>query len=147
MIQSIKKAIIKRFIKLGQYAIESIGGESKAHYISPKGLYSRSITENGLILQILHDEGNKYVIPLQKAIELNAGDVIITDDKSYIKFKFGDGIVEALSGEFTFNGARITSNGDVVTASGVSLDNHPHTQGVDSATNVQVPTDPPTPTE
>ena len=87
MIQSIKKAIIKRFIKLGQYAIDSLGGETKAHYISPKGLYSRSISENGLVLQIIEDEGNKYVIPLQKAKDLKAGDVILTDDKNYIHFK------------------------------------------------------------
>ncbi|MCW8930904.1 MAG: hypothetical protein OQL19_11770, partial [Gammaproteobacteria bacterium] len=119
MIQSIKKAIIKRFIKLGQYAIESLGGETKAHYISPKGLYSKSITESGLVLQILEDEGNKFVIPLQKAIDLNDGDVIVTDDKSFIKFNFKSGAIEIssasltvnVSGAVAINSATLTHNG------------------------------------
>lgn len=48
--------------------------------------------------------------------------------------------------DVTINGARITPSGDVITASGVSLDGHPHNQGNDSAGNSQVATDAPTPT-
>lgn len=48
-------------------------------------------------------------------------------------------------GEFNINGARITTSGDVITAAGVSLDNHTHTQGADSGGNSQVATNPPTP--
>lgn len=50
-------------------------------------------------------------------------------------------------GEFNINGARITTGGDVITASGVSLDNHPHNQGSDSGGDSEQPTDAPTPTE
>lgn len=50
-------------------------------------------------------------------------------------------------GEFNINGARITTGGDVITAAGVSLNNHPHSQGVDSDNNSQAATNPPTPTE
>ena len=44
----------------------------------------------------------------------------------------------------TANGAQITEDGDVVTAAGVSLNNHVHAQGVDSDGNTQQPTEPPT---
>ena len=47
-------------------------------------------------------------------------------------------------GEFNINGARITTDGDVITAAGVSLDNHTHAQGADSDGNGQVETNPPT---
>lgn len=50
-------------------------------------------------------------------------------------------------GEVNINGARITTGGDVITASGVSLANHPHSQGADSDGDAEVPTDPPTATE
>lgn len=50
-------------------------------------------------------------------------------------------------GEFNINGARITTSGDLITASGVSLDNHYHTQGADSDGDSEQPTEPPTATE
>ena len=154
MIQSIKKSIISRFIKLGQYAINSLGGETKAHYISPKGLYSRSMAENGLVLQILEDEGNKFVIPLQKAIDLKAGDVIITDDKNYIHFKFNDGTIE-IQGDTTFNEnviingtlhvvGKITSDSNIETsadvkAGSISLSTHVHSGVTTGPSNTGVP--------
>ena len=139
MMQSIKKAIIKRFIKLGQYAIDSIGGETKAHYISPKGLYSKSIKENGLVLQIIEDEGNKFVIPLQKPIDLGDGDIIITDDKSFIKFNFKSGEIEVSADMITFNiKSSFAINSATLTHNGVNVgDTHVHTQGADSAGNIQ----------
>ena len=45
------------------------------------------------------------------------------------------------------SGAKITATGDFVTAAGVSLNNHFHTQPNDSAGDTQSPTAPPTPTE
>jgi hypothetical protein len=137
--QSIKKAIIKRFIKLGQYAIESIGGETKAHYISPKGLYSKSISENGLVLQILEDEGNKFVIPLQKPINLNDGDIIITDDKSFIKFNFNSGKIEISSSSLVINvlGA-VSINSATLVHNGINIGHtHIHPQGADSDGDTQ----------
>ena len=116
--QSIKKAIVKRFVKLGQYAVDSLGGETKAHYISPKGLYSKSIRENGLLLQIIEDEGNKFVIPLQKPVELGDGDIIITDDKNYIKFNYKSGILD-IKGDSIFQN-NVTVNGIAVMS--VSID-------------------------
>lgn len=51
------------------------------------------------------------------------------------------------SGAFVINGVTITPTGDVITATGVSLNGHPHTQGDDSGGDSQQPTAPPTPTE
>ena len=51
------------------------------------------------------------------------------------------------SGQFLINGARITTGGNVITAAGVSLDNHPHDQGNDSDGDSEVATEPPTITE
>lgn len=51
------------------------------------------------------------------------------------------------SGDFYINGARVTPAGDFITANGVSVDNHHHGQGPDSAGNTEVPTNIPTPTE
>lgn len=48
-------------------------------------------------------------------------------------------------GDFIANDARMTSDGDVVTSDGISLRQHVHTQGNDSAGDTQVPTNPPTP--
>jgi hypothetical protein len=89
MYQQIKKAIIKRWIKKSQVEVESIGGSSKADFISPNGLYSKPLNRNSLMLQIINDEGNKVVIPLQKFpdfLTLEDNDVLLTDDKSYIHF-------------------------------------------------------------
>lgn len=59
-----------------------------------------------------------------------------------------DGSVEMQStGDATINGARITADGDVITAGGVSLANHVHAQGADSDGNSEVDTDAPTATE
>jgi len=64
-----------------------------------------------------------------------------------VHLKSGGGIEIVSTGDTTINGARITPDGDVITQSGVSLDNHPHAQGADSDGNSEVDTDPPTATE
>ena len=100
-------------------------------------------------ITIAEEDANAVVI------QNRAGSVKIALDDNEIRVKNGstvvtvsDGSVDAqTAGEFTFNGARITETGDVVTASGVSLDSHPHTQPNDSAGNSQQSTRAPTATE
>jgi hypothetical protein len=104
MIQQVKKAIIKRFIKLGQYAIDSLGGETKAFFASPKGLYSRPRRADALCFQILGDEGNKFAMPLQDPISLKEGQVALTDGKSLMIFNFTNGKVELTTADFIVNG-------------------------------------------
>lgn len=68
------------------------------------------------------------------------------DGSATISNATGTLILQA-DGEFNINGARITTGGDIITASGVSLDNHPHAQGNDTGGDTEVDTDPPTATE
>lgn len=49
-----------------------------------------------------------------------------------------------VDGTINANDAIITTNGDVITASGVSLNNHTHAQGNDSGGSVEQETNPPT---
>ena len=65
------------------------------------------------------------------------GDITLSNPSSSLKLKASGQVLHS-------SGAQITSAGDFITAAGVSLDLHVHTQGVDSNSNVQVPTNPPT---
>jgi hypothetical protein len=81
--------------------------EKKAQ-IGEKRIYARRI--DGSVICEIHLKNN--------------GEVEIKNDIGNFK------LLE--SGEFNINGARITTDGDIVTASGVSLDKHYHTQDNDS---------------
>lgn len=59
----------------------------------------------------------------------------------------GSELTGTIPGGATINGAQITSDGDFITSDGISLRNHPHNQGVDSAGNTEQATDTPTATE
>jgi len=97
------------------------------------------------VLNQMEDEGNKFVIPLQKPIELGDGDIIITDDKSFIKFNFKSGEIEVSADMITFNiKSSFAINSATLTHNGINVgDTHTHTQGNDSANNTQVATNPP----
>lgn len=85
------------------------------------------------------------------ARDANTGLVVVevwlkSDSSAIISNENGTITLQA-DGEVNINGARITTGGNVITASGVSLDNHPHNQGADSAGDTQQATDAPTATE
>lgn len=73
--------------------------------------------------------------------------IIIRNDESLEILNNNGRLILQADGEFNINGARITTAGDVVTASGVSLDNHTHNQGADSRGDSQATTNPPNATE
>lgn len=87
-------------------------------------------------------------------IQNRTGTVKIAMDGDQIRIANGDTRIEIDDGivtgtapsGFFLNGAEITPGGNVITASGVSVDDHPHNQGNDSDGNSQVATNPPTPT-
>jgi hypothetical protein len=117
--QSIKKGIISRFVSLGRWVIDSIGGQTNVNFISPYGLYSKPKSgSNCLVFQIIKDEGNKVILPLQMPVELNDGDIILTDNKSYIKFNFGTGIIE-VSGETIFKN-KVTFQSEIIVQSTIT---------------------------
>ncbi len=85
------------------------------------------------------------------ARDADSGEVVVevwlkSDSSAIISNANGVFTLQA-DGEVNANGARITPDGDVITASGVSLDNHPHAQGNDSNGDTEVDTDAPTATE
>jgi hypothetical protein len=113
---------------------ESTGRETAVAYLDTKNLAK---SEPGDYRIYARSQGTK-----DQVVELwlrNTSDLEISNDNGHI-------ILQA-DGEVNINGARITTDGDVITASGVSLKNHPHDQGADSHGDSEVPTDPPTPTE
>lgn len=65
------------------------------------------------------------------------GDITLSNPAGSLKLKPSGQVLHS-------SGAQITPSGDFITASGVSLDLHVHTQGVDSDGDVQPPTNPPT---
>lgn len=66
----------------------------------------------------------------------NDGEIETINALGYSKLR-PDGVVEA-------NGATIPLNGDVITASGISLDNHTHAQGNDGGGDSEQETEAPT---
>lgn len=101
------------------YSRDSGGGEQAQTHIMGDG---RVVTSNANGVIVLHPDG---VIEL---ITPHGPNIFHTDGS--VMFS---------------NGATVTASGDFVTASGVSTDQHTHTQASDSAGNGQQPTDPPTP--
>jgi hypothetical protein len=83
------------------------------------------------------------------SLQKEDGSVKVEILESSVKCSSEIGTLELKStGEVLHNtGAKITALGDFVTATGVSLNNHPHAQGADSGGDTQVPTSAPTPTE
>lgn len=69
----------------------------------------------------------------------NTGEATIVNSSGYLTLQ--------PSGQILANGARITTGGDVITAGGVSLDNHFHQQAADGAGDSQQDTTAPTATE
>lgn len=76
----------------------------------------------------------------------NGSETITADNNGNIELDNGsESVTLTSSGDFEHSsGAKITATGDVVTASGVSLDNHQHV--INSGSSAPGPTAPPTPT-
>lgn len=80
--------------------------------------------------------------------EEDAGALVIQNRDGSVKISLNDSRIKMQSpSDIEINGAKITPSGDVVTASGVSLNDHPHNQPNDSGGNTEQPTAAPTPTE
>lgn len=106
-----------------------------------KRIYARDASDGSVVVEVwLKNDGTAIV-------SNSNGSFTLSPDGS-IKGLNGAGVFELeVGGDFVANGAKMTTSGDVVTASGVSLDNHPHAQPNDSGGNTEQPTSAPTPTE
>lgn len=130
--------------------IQRSGGSAVVGYLDPKNdqkaaagdkrIYARNSAGASIVELWLKNDGTAVLENAKGSVVLKlTGEIDSRNTNGYYTLK-DDGEIEA-------NGARITTGGDVITASGVSLDNHPHNQGNDSDGDSEVPTDPPTATE
>lgn len=90
----------------------------------PDVMYNFVINSEDSNALVIQSTDANVRISLDSEVRINVGDtrLVVTDSS----------VTWDASAGFTINGAQITSGGDVITASGVSLDNHYHTQGNDS---------------
>lgn len=118
--------------------IKGLGGITHNRFISPKGLYTKPWGEDALVIPLSDGNNQDVVFALQKPIkDLKKGDVFLTDDISYIHFKFIDGGIEVKTkkiefnvDEFIVNAGKSEFNGGIVTNDGISIDKtHTHPTG------------------
>lgn len=90
--------------------------------------------------KIKYQQSEIEITPSNKITITEPGS-IITMESSVVNISNSNGNATLQSnGEWDINGAKITPNGDVITANGVSVNNHYHNQGNDSDNNSQQPT-------
>lgn len=122
----IRFGFIKRMIKSFLGEVSSIGGTTQNRVISPKGIYSKPVNENALIINLSNGTNQDVVLAIQKDIELESGDVVVTDDKSTIHFKYKTGEIEIKAQKLIIN-ANIETVG-TITNNGVDIGStHTHT--------------------
>lgn len=139
----IRFAIITRMIKSFLTEIKSIGGVTQNRFVSPKGLYSKPKNEKAIVINLASGANQDVVIALQKDIELQDGDVYVTDDKSYIHFHFKDSTIEMKTKKLiqntdehiinttklSINAQETQFNGGSIMHNGTKIDDtHKHTQ-------------------
>ena len=94
------------------YEVENLGGNTQNDIISPKGLYSSPQNEKGLTLNV-NGSDSQIILPLQKHIELQPGDVCITNGKSNILLSFADDTIKINSENIDFNSTDMNINSNV----------------------------------
>lgn len=144
------------------------GRETAVGYLDPKNeskaqagekrIYARDPDTGDVVVEIwLKNDGEALAINANGSVKLrpDGGSVVTTPESTFdcaadgsITGQNANGAFSLeTGGDFVVNGAKITTGGDVVSATGVSLNNHPHNQGSDSNGDTEQPTDAPTPTE
>ncbi len=111
-------AKISRVIKSFLTETTSIGGTTQNRFVSPKGLFSKPKNENAIVINLSNGTNQDVVLALQKDVDLQDGDVYLTDDINFIHFKFKEGIIE-IQGDTIFNDnvtvkKDLTVNGKIV---------------------------------
>lgn len=134
---------IIRTVKSFLVEVLGLGGTTQNRLISPKGLYSKPKNEKAIIINLANSRNQDIVMALQKDIELEDGDVYITDDLSYLHFHFADGNItlqtkkliynveefELNAGKLNVNNCDVSFAGGSIKQDGVTIDNtHTHEQ-------------------
>lgn len=115
-------------------------------------LFKQSYEQSKPNTRRMHDFSDARFVPdIMTNFTIDAEDsdsMVIQNRDGSVKISLNSSRIKMQSpSDIEINGAKITPSGDVVTASGVSLDNHPHNQPNDSGGNTEQPTDAPTATE
>ena len=96
-----KLGLITKMVKANIAKLKTLGGVVENRFISPKGLYSKPKGDEALIIHLGKNSNLDIVLALQKEKSLQDGDVMLTDDKSYIHLKYSNGSIK-IKGKTTF---------------------------------------------
>lgn len=115
-------------------------------------LFKQSYDQSKPNTKRMHNFSDSRFIPdIMANFTIDAEDsdsMVIQNREGSVKISLNSSRIKMHSpSDIEINGAKITPSGDVVTANGVSLDNHPHNQSNDSGGNTETPTNAPTATE
>lgn len=99
----VRVAKITRMISSILAEIKGIGGTTQNRMVSLKGLYSKPKDENAIVIPLSQGNNQDVIFVLQKEINLNDGDIYLTDDKSYIHFHFNGNSIELKTKDLTFD--------------------------------------------
>lgn len=147
----IRMATITRMIKSFLTETTSIGGVTQNRFINPKGLYSKPKNEKAIIINLAGGANQDVVMALQKDIDLEDGDVYVTDDKSYIHFHFANGTIEIKTKDLILNldnleinAKEVSYNTQSIKSNGKSIDDkHTHQQNAGDHFGAGATTTPP----
>ena len=96
-------AKITRMVSSILAEIKGLGGTTQNRMVSLKGLYSKPIGENAIVIPLSKGNNQDVVFVLQKEVDLADGDVYLTDDKSYIHFHFNGDSIEVKTKKLEIN--------------------------------------------
>ncbi len=122
-----KIVIIKR-ITDSKAEYFKFGGESRNDVFSPKGIFSKAQKdEEGLAVGLLNGNSSDIVIPKQKEIDINDGDVVVTDGKSKILFEYKNGKLIIEAKEIIYKNCKVKYEGGSIEHDGTKIDKtHKH---------------------
>jgi len=137
----IRFGYIVRMVKSFLAEVKGIGGVTHNRFVSPKGLYSKPKDEKAVVINLSEGVNQDIILAIQKDVELEDGDVILTDDKSYIHLHFNGNGISLKTKDLVFdvdtfkvNANRVDFNGCSIKNDGVVIDNthvHPQNNGND----------------
>ncbi len=119
---------IKRAISNAKVEISKFKGISEENIFNQKGIFSKPLKEeDGLSIELLNSSDNDVIIPKQKEININEGDVVITNNKGKILFKYSDNSLIIEAENIIFKATNVKFEGGSISHDGKSIDkNHIH---------------------
>ena len=94
--------------------IKGLGGTTQNRMVSLKGLYSKPKGENAIVVPLSRGNNQDVIFVLQKEVDLEDGDIYLTDDKSYIHFHFNGDSIELKTKKLDFNVEEFNISADSV---------------------------------